>query len=276
MTEEHDSERRGPFVAAPATARRLLAVVRATDLGFLAASVAYYAFVSILPSLLLLFLAVSAVSGEELARAVVRQATLLTPTGQELIREALVGSTARLEVSILSVLVLLWGTARLFRSLTHAFSRIHGTKADRSPLETVRNAAVVLGAVTVSFVLQTAVSLPEAVFVARLPLLGRFDQLELFVGLCLTLFPLYYLLPPVPLTARQALPGTVVAAGGWLVLEFGFVLYTRFVAGASVYGVFGTFILFVVWLYFTGLLLLLGASLNAVLAGGGAPAGASE
>lgn len=47
----------------------------------------------------------------------------------------------------------------------------------------------------------------------------------LFLFLVLVLLPLYYVLPPVTMTVRTVLPGTVVAAGGFIALQVGFLYY---------------------------------------------------
>lgn len=254
----------------PARARQFVALVRETNIGFLAAGVAYYAFVSVLPSLLLFFLLVSSIAGEELARLALERVAILTPTGQDLIRDALLSATARLEVSVLSMLVLSWSSMQVARNLLRAFSRIYGVTADPSLVESVRDGGVVLLAIVASVGVQLLFSFPAELLGVALSLVGEFGQ---FVSLCLTLFPLYYLLPPVRVRVRDALPGTVVAAGGWIGLEFGFGIYAQYFTRVSVYGVFGAFILFVLWLYFAGLLVLLGGCVNAFLAGTGSSPG---
>jgi len=70
-------------------------------------------------------------------------------------------------------------------------------------------------------------------------------------------FPIYYLFPDTTLTVREALPGAVFAAVGWTLLT----------TGSQLYGVIGGVLLLVTWVYFAGQLLLVGASLNAVLSG---------
>jgi hypothetical protein len=79
--------------------------------------------------------------------------------------------------------------------------------------------------------------------------------------------PLYYLFPDRPMTIQTALPGTLVAATGWIVLVVGFGLYASVAGGFQLYGVIGGALLLVTCFYFVGQLLLVGAALNAVLTG---------
>ncbi|WP_458190762.1 YihY/virulence factor BrkB family protein [Haladaptatus sp. NG-WS-4] len=254
------------------TAQDFIALVRENEVGFLAASFAYYTFISILPLVLLIFLVISTIAGEELARIVLQQVALtgiFTSDGQELIRNALIYPTAHSEASLLSVVLLFWSGMKIFRSLMFAFAQIYDVPFEGSPIKSIRNGVVLIVALGISVVFQLAVSLPAAFFRAQLPLFGEIGWLEQFMFLCLMLFPLFYFLPPIPHRVRNALPGTVLTASGWIVLEFGFGIYTQFVTNVSVYGVFGTFIGFILWLYLIGLLIFLGACLNVVLTTGG-------
>jgi hypothetical protein len=85
-------------------------------------------------------------------------------------------------------------------------------------------------------------------------------------GLTAAFLPLYYVLPARGLSVREALPGALFAAVGWTALQTGFRIYAT-TAGASAYGVLGAALLLVTFLYFGGLILLVGVVLNAVVAG---------
>lgn len=65
-------------------------------------------------------------------------------------------------------------------------------------------------------------------------------------------------------TAREALPGAVLAAVGWVVLQIGFRIYTRYAGRYAAYGLIGSALLFVTWFYFASIVVLLGAAVNAV------------
>jgi len=102
---------------------------------------------------------------------------------------------------------------------------------------------------------------------ADLPGLAR--SAGLVVGLTAAFLPLYYLLPGEDVSVREALPGAVLAAVGWTLLQTGFRVYAAGAAGYETYGVLGGTLLLVTFLYVGALLLLVGVVLNAVLAGRG-------
>jgi membrane protein len=91
--------------------------------------------------------------------------------------------------------------------------------------------------------------------------------LALVVVLALSFLPIYYVLPPVEVSVREALPGAVVAAVGWVLLQVGFRVYAANAGRYAAYGLIGAVLLFVTWLYFASIGVLLGAAVNAVRRG---------
>lgn len=74
-------------------------------------------------------------------------------------------------------------------------------------------------------------------------------------------------MPPVDVRLREAVPGTAFTVAGWVLLQAGFQLYATIASGYRAYGLLGTVLLFLAWLYFASVLVLLGATINAVLSG---------
>jgi membrane protein len=74
----------------------------------------------------------------------------------------------------------------------------------------------------------------------------------------------YYLAPDAKQHWRWVTPGSVVALVLWLAMSFGLRLYVAHVANYNAtYGSIGGVILLTLWLYLTGIVLLLGAEVNA-------------
>jgi len=121
----------------------------------------------------------------------------------------------------------------------------------------------VLGAVTVAVVgaglLRATVTLGDGTLGTTL------NTLFVLVGLSVALYPLYLVFPDVDLHPVEAVPGTVAAAVGLTALESLFRLYVQVSSTGERYGIVGGIVLVLTWLYFNGLVLLLGAVLNAVL-----------
>lgn len=103
--------------------------------------------------------------------------------------------------------------------------------------------------------------------VARLPLLGAVAPILLLVGLTIVFLPLYYIFPPVPVTFREIIPGAAVAAIGWGLLQGLFHVYAAVTPINDMYGVVGSVVLVLLWMYVGAFILLWGIVVNVVLAG---------
>ena len=144
---------------------------------------------------------------------------------------------------------------------------MYGTESTLSIVEQVRRAAVVLLSVGVGlWAMVVGGGVLAAVIPAGWNLLGF---LALLIGLSGLFLPLYYYLPDAGLRVRDALPGAVLAAVGWVILQAGFQVYAANATQFSVYGVIGGILLLVTWFYAAAVLLLVGAAVNRVLAGTG-------
>ena len=82
----------------------------------------------------------------------------------------------------------------------------------------------------------------------------------------LTFLLLYRVLPNKRQTFAQVLPGSLLAAGLFFILLQVFPLYTTlFGRGFEAYAIFGMLLLLMFWTYLLGVVLVLGAELNAFL-----------
>lgn len=78
---------------------------------------------------------------------------------------------------------------------------------------------------------------------------------------------LYFLAPNVKQRFWATLPGAVLAVGFWIALSYGLGIYFRRFANLNkTYGALGAVVALMVWLYWTGFAMLVGAELNAELA----------
>lgn len=257
----------GRSKAAARFASAIIREVRRTDLAFMAASLAYYAFVSLLPLLLLLFVVFSTVGGDVLAASVADLAkAYLTPQGQRLVTDAVANSAGEAGASVLGVVVLLWGALRVFRATNIAFARIYGTNASQSLLDQLRNGVVVLVAIGCALAVMTTTGAAFAIF-RDVPYVEVLSPVVLVVGLTVVFLPMYYLFPNADVSVREVVPGAAVAAIGLAGLEALFGLYVSAASQYAAYGVIGAVILLVTWLYFGGFVLLFGVVVNVVAAG---------
>ncbi|GAA0214915.1 hypothetical protein GCM10009000_032190 [Halobacterium noricense] len=237
---------------------------------FLAAGVAYYAFVSLLPAAVLALVVAVTVGGQRLATAVVAaSADVLTESGQELLVAALVDGPGQGSVTLIGLPLTLWGALKVLRGLDIAFSQVYGTDDAVGFVDQLRDALVVAASVGGSLgamvLLGTAVALVDVSAVTVVA-----SYLALPVLLTAAFLPMYYVFPDSDVSVRDVLPGAVFAGVGWTVLRIAFQAYVEFTAGGdgegAVYGVLGAVLLFVTFLYFGATLVLVGAVVNVVLA----------
>ncbi len=250
------------------TARSIVTLARENDLSFLAGSIAFFAFFSIIPSLLLLVAIGSLVGGEQFVTRIVRLSeTSLSTEGSVVIGEALTDPTTQVSASIVGVVGLFWSTLKVFRAVDLAFDRIYGTDKLTSLFQQLRNATVVVVSIGGGLILLLAVQVTLARLDAGFsPYIRLIGVPAVVVGLLIVLAPLYYVMPPVRIPVRQIVPGTITAVVGLTVLQQGFHVYASLVGQSRAYGFIGAVLLFLLWLYVGALVLLFGAVVNAAVA----------
>ena len=247
-----------------AVGRAVVATVRDRDVTFLAAGLSYYVLVSLVPLFTLGLVVATVVGGAEFAARVLSVAeTYLLPTGSGLVAAALENRTGQGTLSVVSLAITAWGALKLFRGIDVAFSRIY----DYRPSPILRQLSDgVLALVTLGVAAAGVAAVTAAIAVTDLPFVEVVGPLVLVSFLVVAFLPLYSVIPDVSVPVRQALPGAVLAAAGWAVLGAGFGVYARVSTGVA--GALGGVLLLVTWFYLSGVLVLTGAALNAVLAGG--------
>ena len=253
--------------AAVSTTKAVVATARDTEITFLAAAVAYYAFASLLPALLLLLVVATTLGGVSVAdRLVTLTSDFLTPAGQDAITDAIANAPGAGGATVIGVAVLAWGTLKVFRALDTAFLTVYGQTDTAGFGGQFRDAILVVLGIGGGMVVMVVL----AVALAALPL-GPFGWLVGIFGLpgvlALALLPVYRQFPNPPIPVREALPGTVFAAVGWTLLQAGFQIYAAGATQYAAYGVIGGVLLLVTWLYLAANIVILGAIINAVLAG---------
>ncbi|WP_049980637.1 YihY/virulence factor BrkB family protein [Halolamina rubra] len=247
------------------TTKRVGVVAKEQELTFLAAAVAYYAFVSLIPAAVLALIVATVVGGEQLATVLLESTSqFLTPSGQEVLTTALTASDGRGSATVLGLAFLLWGTLKVFRALDTAFAAVYGTEHENTALDQVIDSVVVVVGIGASMTLMVALAGAFAAFDLG-AVVEALGVLSLPILLTAAFLPLFYRFPDTSVTVREVLPGTVVAAVVWTAMQAGFQLYAS-VASTSAYGIVGGVILLVTWLYLAGAAVILGAVVNVVLA----------
>jgi membrane protein len=249
-----------------------------------AATMAYYAFFSLFPLLVVLVVAGSYVLEAERAfEAVVGMVGQALPGSRRLIEEN-VHQVIRLRgpVGLIGILTLVWSASSFFSLLTDNIERAWPAGSARSA---IRRRLLAL-AMVVGLAVLMALSLlgnallqhlPAADFVGRLAVLGRplgasFSRLLPWALSFMMFLSLYRWMPNRRVPWRAALSGAGVVTVLWLAAGQAFVWYlgSGLARYELVYGSIGAVIVLLLWIYLTSLVTLAGAHLTAALSDRGA------
>jgi membrane protein len=240
--------------------------------GYLAASITYYGFLSLFP-LLLIF---STVLGFLLpGNPALQQQLIDSALGQFPIIGDQLGSTAQpLRGSgwglTIGILVALYGGLGVAVAIQNAFNQVWGVPVHRRP-DPVRarlRSLLLLGLLGLGVLLTTALSAVVAVGERFGPGL-RIGAVVLAVITNAALFVLAFrALTTRKVAIREVLPGSVLAAVAWQILQSLGAIYVDYqLRGTSqVYGLFGIVLGLLGWIYVEAVVIVLAAELNAVLA----------
>jgi membrane protein len=240
--------------------------------GYLAALITYYGFLSLFP-LLLIF---STVLGFLLpGNPALQQQLIDSALGQFPIIGDQLGSTAQpLRGSgwglTIGILVALYGGLGVAVAIQNAFNQVWGVPVHRRP-DPVRarlRSLLLLGLLGLGVLLTTALSALVAVGERFGPGL-RIGAVVLAVITNAALFVLAFrTLTTRKVAIREVLPGSVLAAVAWQILQSLGAIYVDYqLRGTSqVYGLFGIVLGLLAWIYVEAVVIVLAAELNAVLA----------
>ncbi|WP_435361018.1 YihY/virulence factor BrkB family protein [Haloarchaeobius sp. DFWS5] len=248
--------------------RTVAGEVKSKNVTFLAGSIAYSAFVSMVPLLLFVMLGIAFFAPNLQADVLELATTNVSPVLEDFLRqmfESQSGDAAG--SSVLGFLLLVWGALKIFRGLDTAFSEIYETDTQNSLPSQVRDGLIVLVSLVLSVAAIIVGTSVFGTFAGRIPYLGVAVPLVLSAGLVLAFLPMYYVFPNTDVSVREVLPGVFVAAFGWALLQGLFQLYVVLAMGGSPTDLVTGIMLLLTWLYFCGVVLLVGVVVNAVYGG---------
>ncbi|MFC6725983.1 YihY/virulence factor BrkB family protein, partial [Halobium palmae] len=249
---------------AASTARAVKEEFTGKNVTFMAGSIAYNAFVSLVPLLVLLLLAATILGGSLDQRILTLIERNAPSAVANVIGTMIEGSGGTAGAGAVGLVTLVWGTLKIFRGLDTAFSEIYETTSENGLTEQIKDGLVVFAALVVAIVATAAVTAVFGAFSEVVPFLGLVTPLVLVLGLVLAFLPMYYFFPDADVQVREILPGTVFAAVGWAALQALFQVYLATTGKTDPNDVLTGIVILVTWLYFSGIVLLLGAVLNAV------------
>jgi membrane protein len=250
----------------------------------LAAALAYYTAFSIAPLLIIAIAIASAVFSEEAVRGQLDNQIqgVVGAQAADAVQEMIANSSrdsSGIIASVIGVVTLLLGAAGLFGQLQDALNTVWGVapKPDQGLIETIKDRfisfAMVLGIgfmLLVSLILSTILSAFNGWLIGLLPAAEFLAQIINFVisfGVITLLFAaIYKVLPDTPIKWSDVWVGAAVTALLFTIGKFLLGLYLGNSTIASSYGAAGSFVVLLVWIYYSAQILLLGAEFTHVYA----------
>jgi membrane protein len=174
-------------------------------------------------------------------------------------------------VGIIAIILLLVNGSSFFTNMASVFNQAYHVQGRNIVVERLIGlgmlllTAALLVLSTLAAGLSSLVSnVPGALPIG--PVLGQLVGWLVAIGSVLVLFLLIYrILPNAKQTWRSVVPGTLMASALLMVLTQVFPLYVALFPPNHAYSLFGVFLVLTFWLYLLGIVLVLGAELNAFL-----------
>jgi membrane protein len=247
-----------------------------------AASMAYYAFFSLFP-LLLVLVAIGSffLESERVYEQVVRFSYQAFPVSLELI-ESNIDEVLRLRgpVGIIGVAGLLWAATGFFTVLTHHINRAWQQAVARSVLQrrllALRMVGILLGllffsllpSIIAGILARLEVPIQGTSVIYESPLWPLLTSLLPWFLAFLLLGALYRWVPNTPVRWREALGGALVAALAFelIATAFSWFLGSGLIQYELIYGSLGTVVVLLFWIYLSTWIILVGAHFCAAIA----------
>jgi membrane protein len=248
------------------TVRDVVSIAWDDNVAFMGASVAYYALASVVPLLAISLAVLSFFDATGILISALESS--LSASGQEVLERALSGVRGRAIAGGVGLLFALWSGLKVFRGLSIAFNEVYDITSKRSFVDHIWRSLLVLGMLLGGVALLSATSVVLGYGALNVPYPRLVGNVVAFLALVLVFFPLYYVMPPVTVSVRHAVPGAVLAALGWVVLQVAFLYYAGAAGAYSAYGFLGGLLLFVTFVYIASIVVLVGAIVNVAVDAG--------
>jgi membrane protein len=243
----------------------------------MAAALSFYLFLALFPVLLFLVALTSFFPGDLLARLVTSLGAITPPSLTSLVWDQLQKVTARPHPGLLTLgfAGAVWGTTAAAVEVMAAVNRAYDLPLTRGWWRQ-RFIALVLMIVLSGFVLTSFLLVVSGPILAyriagRIGLavvaswswkIARWPVVFLLVAIAFGI--VYYVAPNRRQRARRVVPGAIAGAGLWFALSLLFKIYVVTVGNYNAtYGAISGAIVTLLWLYLSGLVMLVGAQLNA-------------
>ena len=260
--------------------RGLIRLINGNDLTH-AASIAYYALLSLFPFLLLCISILGSVTADDADRlAVLTFVFRYFPTQFDFVSTQLEAFTAtRVRVGVGGALALIWASLGVFGAITSAVNEAWGVEKQRSFLKHRLVSFVMLvasgGVLIVALFLVSAVEIAEASWFGVM--LARFSWLQALQSLTVTYSAtilliiavglIYYFIPNAKTRFRDVWVGAVLTGVLWRLAFSGFSWYIgRSTRLNLIHGSVAAVVVFLLWVYVSSVILMFGVEFTAAYA----------
>ncbi|PRR84269.1 YihY/virulence factor BrkB family protein [Clostridium vincentii] len=257
----------------------LIIKVKKDDIFALASQLAYYLILAFFPFLIFVITLIGFINLNE--SAVMDGLSGLLPISVfELMESIIIEIIGSQNTGVLgvSILVTLWTASSGFRAVIKGINKAYDIKDDRNYIRrTIRS---FFGTIALAFALLTALAL--LVFgdiigkylVSILPfpeiagmIWGILRNVVVILALIVVFAIIYKYAPAKIIKWKEAFPGAVVSALGWVLISMAFSFYINNYSNYSrVYGSLAAVFILMIWLFLTSMIFIFGVEINSVLA----------
>ena len=260
--------------------RGFIELINSNDLTH-AASIAYYALLSLFPFLLMIISLFGAITADDADRvAVLSFVFRYFPTQLDFVTGQLDDlRAARLQLGVAGSLALIWGSLGVFGAVTSAVNEAWGVEKQRSfwkhRLVSFLMLVAAGGVMMIALILVSLIQMAQATWfgtmLASFAWLTNLQTLAfrnlatllLIVGLGLV----FYFIPNAKIRFRDVWVGAVLTGVLWHLAFQGFAWYVRVNSGLRmIHGSVATVIVFLLWIYVSSIILMYGVEFTAAYA----------
>ena len=261
--------------------RRLWQESQKKDLLGRAAQLSYYVLLALFPALIVLTGIMGLFSVQRYVPELMSYLRNVLPADALSMVERFLEQTAEgsgANIISLGALGALWASSSGMTAIMDALNVVYGVKEDSRPFWRVRLTATLLTIGLAGFVIVSLTLVLYGEHIGRLVAdfvgLGSVFTLAWFALqwpavialMLLVVGTVYYVCPDIKQDWRWVSPGSVFAVAMWIVVSLGFKAYVEsFGDFNKVYGSISGVIVMMLWLYWSGMVLLVGGELNAVI-----------
>lgn len=245
------------------------------DIFGLAAQISYYILLSLFPLLLFLFnlLPYLPIKEEDILW-IVRD---FAPEGSIELIEANIHELTKKNIELLSfgIIASIWSASNGINAIVRAFNKAYEVKESRSFL--IARGMSILFTFAMLFIIIIALLLPvfgKIIGGYVFAKLGISHFLEIWntlrwlvssIILFIVFTAIYWIAPNKKLNCLSIIPGAIFATVGWALSSLAFSYYvSNFGNYSATYGSIGTVIVLLIWIYLTGVIIIIGGEVNAL------------